>query len=32
VIDPDGVIREIIRRVKPGDHDELVLGALRQPG
>ncbi len=29
VIDPDGVIKEIFRRVKPAEHDELVLGALR---
>src|ERR1700756_1569512 len=28
VIGPDGVIREVFRRVKPGEHDELVLGAL----
>ena len=25
---PDGVIQEVFRRVKPGQHDELVLGAL----
>lgn len=28
VIGPDGVIREIFRRVKPAQHDTLVLGAL----
>jgi peroxiredoxin Q/BCP len=28
VIGPDGVIKEIFRKVKPGEHDELVLGAL----
>jgi peroxiredoxin Q/BCP len=28
VIGPDGVIEEILRNVKPGEHDELVLGAL----
>jgi peroxiredoxin Q/BCP len=28
VIGPDGVIREIFRRVKPAEHDTLVLGAL----
>jgi thioredoxin-dependent peroxiredoxin len=28
VIGPDGLIREIFRRVKPAEHDELVLGAL----
>jgi peroxiredoxin Q/BCP len=30
VIGPDGVIREVFRRVKPAQHDELVLGALAQ--
>jgi peroxiredoxin Q/BCP len=29
VIGPDGVIREVLRSVKPAQHDELVLGALR---
>jgi thioredoxin-dependent peroxiredoxin len=28
VINPDGTIREIFRKVKPAEHDELVLGAL----
>jgi thioredoxin-dependent peroxiredoxin len=28
VIGPDGVIRDVFRRVKPAEHDELVLGAL----
>jgi peroxiredoxin Q/BCP len=28
VIGPDGVIKEIFRRVKPAEHDALVLGAL----
>jgi peroxiredoxin Q/BCP len=28
VIGPDGVIKEIFRRVKSADHDALVLGAL----
>jgi thioredoxin-dependent peroxiredoxin len=28
VIGPDGVIQEVLRKVKPADHDELVLGAL----
>jgi peroxiredoxin Q/BCP len=28
VIGPDGRITEILRRVKPPEHDELVLGAL----
>jgi thioredoxin-dependent peroxiredoxin len=29
VIDPDGVIQEVLRNVKPAEHDDLVLGALR---
>ena len=29
VIGPDGAIKEIFRKVKPAEHDELVLGALR---
>ncbi|HEY3727337.1 MAG TPA: thioredoxin-dependent thiol peroxidase [Solirubrobacteraceae bacterium] len=28
VIGPDGVIRDVLRKVKPAEHDELVLGAL----
>jgi peroxiredoxin Q/BCP len=28
VIGPDGVIRDVFQRVKPAEHDELVLGAL----
>jgi peroxiredoxin Q/BCP len=28
VIGPDGVIRQVFRRVKPAEHDALVLGAL----
>jgi peroxiredoxin Q/BCP len=28
VIAPDGTISEVLRRVKPAEHDELVLGAL----
>ena len=28
VIGRDGTIKEIFRKVKPGEHDELVLGAL----
>jgi peroxiredoxin Q/BCP len=28
VIGPDGTIKEILRAVKPAEHDELVLGAL----
>jgi peroxiredoxin Q/BCP len=29
VIAPDGVVRDVFRRVKPAEHDELVLGALQ---
>src|SRR5437588_6322372 len=29
VIAPDGAIQEILRKVKPAEHDDLVLGALR---
>jgi peroxiredoxin Q/BCP len=28
VISPDGVITHVFRKVKPAEHDELVLGAL----
>jgi peroxiredoxin Q/BCP len=28
VINPDGTIKEVFRKVKPAEHDELVLGAL----
>jgi peroxiredoxin Q/BCP len=28
VIDPEGVVTDVFRRVKPAEHDELVLGAL----
>lgn len=28
VIGPDGRIAEVLRKVKPAEHDELVLGAL----
>jgi peroxiredoxin Q/BCP len=28
VIDPDGVVQHVFRRVKPAEHDSLVLGAL----
>jgi thioredoxin-dependent peroxiredoxin len=30
IIGPDGVIREVMRRVKPAEHDDLVLGALAE--
>ncbi len=29
VIGPDGVVANVLRKVKPGEHDELVLAALR---
>ena len=28
VIDAEGVVREVLRKVRPAQHDELVLGAL----
>jgi len=28
VISPEGVVTEVFRKVKPAEHDELVLGAL----
>jgi thioredoxin-dependent peroxiredoxin len=28
VVDGDGVVRDVLRKVKPAQHDELVLGAL----
>jgi thioredoxin-dependent peroxiredoxin len=28
VIDPEGKIKEILRKVKPAEHDKLVLAAL----
>ena len=28
VIDPDGVVQEVFRKVKPAQHDDLVLGEL----
>jgi thioredoxin-dependent peroxiredoxin len=31
VIEEDGVVRSILRKVKPAEHDELVLGALSRP-
>jgi peroxiredoxin Q/BCP len=30
VIAPDGTIKDVLRKVKPAQHDELVLGALNQ--
>jgi len=28
VIGPDGTVRDVLRKVKPAEHDELVLAAL----
>jgi peroxiredoxin Q/BCP len=28
VISPDGTIKDVFRKVKPAEHDELVLGAI----
>jgi peroxiredoxin Q/BCP len=30
VIDPEGRIKQVFRKVKPAEHDELVLGALTE--
>jgi peroxiredoxin Q/BCP len=30
VIGPDGVVAQVLRKVKPAEHDELVLAALRE--
>jgi thioredoxin-dependent peroxiredoxin len=30
IVDPEGRVAEVLRKVKPAEHDELVLGALRQ--
>ncbi|HEV3056262.1 MAG TPA: thioredoxin-dependent thiol peroxidase [Solirubrobacteraceae bacterium] len=30
VIDPDGKIKAVLRKVKPAEHDELVLNALAE--
>lgn len=32
VIDPAGVVAAVLRRVKPAEHDELVLAALDRAG
>jgi peroxiredoxin Q/BCP len=29
LIDPDGTIKDVMRKVKPAEHDDLVLGALK---
>jgi peroxiredoxin Q/BCP len=31
VIGPDGKIKDVFRKVKPAEHDKLVLGALTAP-
>lgn len=28
IISPDGAIKDVLRKVKPGEHDDLVLAAL----
>ncbi len=28
VIDPEGRVQDVFRKVKPAEHDDLVLGAL----
>jgi peroxiredoxin Q/BCP len=30
VLDPDGVVVRVLRKVKPAEHDELVLEALQE--
>ena len=30
VIDSEGTVAEVLRKVKPAEHDELVLSALRE--
>jgi peroxiredoxin Q/BCP len=30
VISSEGTVEKVLRKVKPGEHDELVLGALRR--
>jgi peroxiredoxin Q/BCP len=30
IVDPDGKLVEVLRKVKPGEHDELVLKALER--
>jgi thioredoxin-dependent peroxiredoxin len=32
VIDPDGVVQEVLRKVKPKEHDDRVLAALGATG
>ena len=28
VVDPDGTIKDVLHKVKPAEHDDLVLAAL----
>ncbi len=32
IVDPDGKVAQVLRKVKPAEHDELVLGALGEAG
>jgi peroxiredoxin Q/BCP len=32
IVDADGRVVEVLRKVKPAEHDELVLGALKDAG
>jgi thioredoxin-dependent peroxiredoxin len=32
VIDADGKVAEVLRKIKPAEHDELVLKALAEAG
>jgi peroxiredoxin Q/BCP len=32
VIDPDGEVAKVLRKVKPAEHDTLVLKALEEAG
>jgi len=32
VIDSDGRVASVLRKVKPAEHDDLVLQALREAG
>jgi peroxiredoxin Q/BCP len=31
IVDPDGKVAEVLRKVKPAEHDALVLKALEEP-
>jgi len=32
IVDPGGKIAEVLRKVKPAEHDDLVLAALEEVG